>query len=148
MLALNIAFGSNDAGEGLTSLGDVIRALPAEQLESLKEGLSGGQLVKGSKTGEAQMSTACALKIGALFTKDFKLLIGCKYQWKEKEFRKMMLGCYEVLLQNEIRFKFVQETKLGRQYNNNNNDNLSYLYRLICSVTKLLLSIKDLYITK
>ena len=33
-------------------------------------------------------------------------------------------------------------------YNNNIYNNLSYLYRLICSVTKLLLSIKDLYITK
>ena len=98
VLALNVAFGKNDAGKGVQSLGDVIRALPAEQLESLKKGLSSGQLVKGSKIGEAQMSTACALKIGAMFTKDFKLLIGCKYEWKEKEFRKITFGGNEVVL--------------------------------------------------
>ena len=33
-------------------------------------------------------------------------------------------------------------------YNNNNTNNISYLYRLICSVSKLLFSTKDLFIQR
>ena len=79
VFALKIAFGSNDAGDGFKSLNDIIRALPAEQLESLKKGL----ISAASKHGAVQqMSTACAVKIGTLFTKDFRQLIGCKYEWR------------------------------------------------------------------